>query len=908
LKQIFLIFCFGSTAISLVAQDPFVFKWVKQVAGANGSVRPGQIAVDNSGNIYTAWLFAGAVDFDPGPAAYNLTAENQRLYPDTMTSVLCKVDANGNFVWAKKFSPDLNANPYGLSIHIMSICCDPAGNVYATGGFTGTVDFDPGPGVYNLTAVSRNAFVLKLDACGDFLWAIRLPGGEEDDYGSQTIVPDRFGHLIVGGQFVGLQDFDPGPGIINLNSYYINIYICKLDTAGNFIWAIAPGFMINNGWANGSWLAVDNSGNIYSTGGFEGAADFGGIQLNAVGYYDIYIWKIDPAGNSTWAKDIGGPGPDQPFSIGVDATGNIYTTGMFSGTVDFDPGPAIYNLVSNGTGDPTLAPALYISKLNSNGDFVFAERMFDNAVADSWAVSAGKIPVDDSGNIYLTGLFKGTADLDPGPGVSNFTSIGQSDMYVSEVSPSGSLVWANRIGGAGNGSAGESIAIDAQNIYTTGWFDGTVDFDPSTAVYNLTSVGPSIPNYPPTSGFIHKMTKCINTTYSTLNILDCKPVQLNCRRYDSSGTFTQALTNSMGCDSIITLNLVINRISSQASASACNSYSWHGNTYDTSGDYTDTLTATNGCDSIVTLHLVMKAKSYSSITQSICADQSFNGHTSPGTYVDTLVASNGCDSIITLNLLTSGIFSQISASACDSYSWRGNTYNTSGDYSDTLTTGSGCDSIITLHLTMNKSYSNITQSICAGQSFDGHTSPGTYVDTLVASNGCDSIRTLHLVTLPAPLPQLGADTSICDGDFLLLSPGLFNSYLWQDGSTQSRFVVTQPGLYRVTVSDSCGTATDEILISQKICNIYFPSAFTPNADGKNDLFRMIGPHSLYDFRLSIYNRWGQLVFTTNDTLNGWDGTLNGKLQPSGTYVWFCEFKKSNAQQTTRVKGTITLIR
>jgi gliding motility-associated-like protein len=232
-----------------------------------------------------------------------------------------------------------------------------------------------------------------------------------------------------------------------------------------------------------------------------------------------------------------------------------------------------------------------------------------------------------------------------------------------------------------------------------------------------------------------------------------------------------------------------------------------------------------------------------------------------------------------------------------------------GDYTDTVQTPAGCDSVITLHLKIkSKSFSDISQTICSGQSFNGYTSAGNYVDTLVAANGCDSISTLHLSVLRELRPYLGTDTTICEGDSLKLYPGYFNTYTWQDGSTQNKYVVKQPGLYSVTVSDNCGTATDEILITQKTCDIYFPSAFTPNADGKNDLFRMIGPRNLYDFRLSIYNRWGQLVFTTRDISKAWDGTLKGNLQPPGAYVWFCEFKKPIAIETTRMKGIITLIR
>ena len=119
----------------------------------------------------------------------------------------------------------------------------------------------------------------------------------------------------------------------------------------------------------------------------------------------------------------------------------------------------------------------------------------------------------------------------------------------------------------------------------------------------------------------------------------------------------------------------------------------------------------------------------------------------------------------------------------------------------------------------------------------GYIVDGTYVDTLIAANGCDSIRTLHLTVSPRLAPDLGIDKNLCSGDSVLLYPGQFTNYSWQDGSTQSHITVKQSGLYSVTVMDNCGSARDEIMVTEANCDIYFPSAFTPNNDGKNDMLK-----------------------------------------------------------------------
>jgi gliding motility-associated-like protein len=119
-------------------------------------------------------------------------------------------------------------------------------------------------------------------------------------------------------------------------------------------------------------------------------------------------------------------------------------------------------------------------------------------------------------------------------------------------------------------------------------------------------------------------------------------------------------------------------------------------------------------------------------------------------------------------------------------------------------------------------------------------------------------------------------------------------------------LVTAPGAYSVTVTNNCGAGSTEILITEKTCGAYFPSAFTPNKDGRNDLFRILGASGFDEYELVIYNRWGQKIFETHNSTKGWDGTVKGEPQRQDTFVWICNYKKNNI--ATSLKGTVLLIR
>jgi gliding motility-associated-like protein len=186
--------------------------------------------------------------------------------------------------------------------------------------------------------------------------------------------------------------------------------------------------------------------------------------------------------------------------------------------------------------------------------------------------------------------------------------------------------------------------------------------------------------------------------------------------------------------------------------------------------------------------------------------------------------------------------------------------------------------------------------------------PGKHT-VIVSVPGCSSRDTIEVSYKATSKFSLGPDQLICEGETVLLYPGYIDGqYLWQDGSTKPVFTVSDPGTYSVRMDEPCGTFYDTIVFKGTDCKLYMPNAFTPNNDGKNDLFKVAGYDNLSFFRLRIYNRGGTEVFISSLPEKGWDGLLSGLPQPQGVYVWMLEYKKKYSIETFFRKGTVTLIR
>lgn len=193
--------------------------------------------------------------------------------------------------------------------------------------------------------------------------------------------------------------------------------------------------------------------------------------------------------------------------------------------------------------------------------------------------------------------------------------------------------------------------------------------------------------------------------------------------------------------------------------------------------------------------------------------------------------------------------------------------------------------------------------------------PGIYTVS-VDVTGCKSpsADTVQISNLPLPTVQLGKDTMICNFYTLKLSAIGENieRYFWNTGSTDSFVLVNQAGNYSVTVNNRCGDTTDAIVVAIDICadDLFFPSAFTPNSDKRNDIYKAgyFQGFLVFDYELQVFNRWGERVFITNDVNKGWNGLVNGKEQPTGIFVWLAKYRRSANGPLIVKRGTAALIR
>lgn len=302
------------------------------------------IGVDADGNIYAAGRFSGTADFDPGVSIFSITSAGSD------DAFVAKLDSTGNFVWARAVSGTLDQESTDIAV-------DGSGNVYTTGYYFGTTDFDPGSGVFNIDcAGNSDAFISKLDSAGNFVWAKSLSGPGSES--GQSIAIDSSGNVLTTGYFESTLDFDPNGRTNYLTSAgNADAYISKLDNAGNFVWAKAQSSSTSVDGGFGITLDgsgnVYTTGYFWGIADFDPGV--GVYSLISAGVQDAFVSKLDSAGNFLWAKALGGSFNEVGKSIALDRNGNVFTTGYFEGIADFDPNSGTYNLTSAGFSDAFVA-------------------------------------------------------------------------------------------------------------------------------------------------------------------------------------------------------------------------------------------------------------------------------------------------------------------------------------------------------------------------------------------------------------------------------------------------------------------------------------------------------------------------------------------------------------------------
>lgn len=427
----------------------------------------------------------------------------------------------------------------------------------------------------------------------------------------------------------------------------------------------------------------------------------------------------------------------------------------------------------------------------------------------------------------------------------------------------------------------------------------------------------------------HPVSNIINDT----TICDGDSIYFGGEYYSNPGTYYDSLVNTFGCDSIITCNLSVNdvsEVSQQIIICDGDSVFAGGAWQKEAGTYYDLYQNSEGCDSTVITFLDIEDILYSYENIQICEGDSVmigeKYYFTPGSYSDTLISIAGCDSIHIVDLEVNQVhsfFNDTTICSTDSIYVGGDFQSTPGIYYDNYLSHLGCDSTYITSLSIANFFSQIIDTnICDGDSVligeNYEYEPGTYYYEYKTISGCDSLVTTNLTITPLPSVSLGNDTSLFDGDQLLLNVSFPDAkYLWNDSSTSSKLMISSEGTYYVTLSNKCGSVSDTINVyylpgfsPETACSIYAPDGFTPNGDNLNDIFKIVSECDFKAYKLIIYDRWGKQIFETQEINKGWNGKINGRNAPTGSYVWILKYKivNPNSIQDKNIYGVVTLLR
>lgn len=519
-----------------------------------------QLSCDSNNNIYITGVATNVTDFDLGPGVSTLS-------PSGWLNYIAKYDSSGNFIWVKHFEPSF----------ISELIINSNDELILAGNFSGFTDFDPGPLEFNLntTALTSNTYICKLNSFGEFIYAKQF----SSSFDLRSADADSDNNMYLCGSFNDTIDTDPSINVQN----HIPLddkdgLLVKVNSMGDLIWSRSfPG--INN--VELYDLAIWGDTSVAITGRFVNSVDSDpsiGINMHySNGNSDIIISKLDSAGIFQWSKQLGGPEFDRGQSIDIGRDGKLYAAGEFSGAIDLDPSPAIFEVI------PLGSTNVYVISLEDNGDFNWAKAFKGTSSNDG--IGTKKVEVDSLNNIILGGLFHNSIDFDPNIGTTIKTANGvengyklklsqcYSTNYISTescfnyISPSGKYNWET------SGNYIDTI------INSTGC-DSIIYFD--LTIHNLYRVD--------------TVTSCFS--YTWIN---------DSTYYQSTNSVSHTITNPLGCDSIIWLNLQVNQPDSVIdSHTTCDSLFWFDSTYYNSTDSPiHILPNQYGCDSVISLNLLI---------------------------------------------------------------------------------------------------------------------------------------------------------------------------------------------------------------------------------------------------------------------------------------------------------------
>ncbi len=377
--------------------------------GSTGSDYINDVAVDVAGNVYAIGYFQGTVDFDPGADEFPVNAGGS----DAM--FLWKLTPDGELLWVRTWNGTSSENG-------MAVAVDAAGAVWIGGGFFGNLDLDPGTGNTAVSApgFEQQAFIVQLDADGDFLFGGHMGGNGSD--GVQDLKVDAAGAVIAVGNFGATGDLDPGAGDVQLPHLGgPDTFVLKFSAAGHLLHAAS---MASAAYDQPRALATGPNGAIMITGGFDGSIDLdpgvGDALFTSNGISDVYVLLLDSALNYLEGAAFGGSGQEDGTSVAWSASDRRYVGGLFEYTVDLDFGDGVDPVASTAnTRDAFLTRLCSVETVEEDVTIAEGESFF---AGGAWQSESGTytdtyVAVNGCDSIRITHL-----TVDQGTGISDAPS------------------------------------------------------------------------------------------------------------------------------------------------------------------------------------------------------------------------------------------------------------------------------------------------------------------------------------------------------------------------------------------------------------------------------------------------------------------------------------------------------
>lgn len=917
-------------------------KGIEGVSSANG------IAIDKSDNVYVCGVF-----YDD-----SITFAKQKFYNDYKYAgklLLFKYDSSGIELWAKSC---VNADKYSnQGSSYGSICIDKAENIFVVGGFHGGIKIE------NTVLINQSAWgtllISKYKSNGDLIWAKSIVNKGTGSIGSSGIAVDLQSNIFITGSFMGKNTFFNDSLNVTPNSTQ-DIYISKLDSAGNPLWVRHPQ---GKGDDVVETIAGDKSGNVYIGGHFGHNTGYGirdlcpitfdSITLAASSeYYNLFLAKYNPTGKVLWAKTV--PKVEKShegiFSICVDNKNNVYSTGFFNASsITFDS----ITLVNKGS----VTAEIFINKSDSLGNTLWAKSFGGGDIGESGST----ISTDNSGNLLLTGY---TESSDLGIGTNTVSSSGKTDVLVVKLILDSTHNYITSKY-CSNDSILTLSAPANNSLYT--WIDSN---------NNLLSNSQSLTIKTPIDSAVYtcKFNNSVDSTIVNIYTL---------QKYDSKADFSSSLSDCTTNTVQFTNQSTTNRGSltylwdfgdgtTSTEINPLHKYNTVG-THQVSLSVTTTpTTCTNSTSKTITYYpkptikiegdstlchgvpVTLKAQGAASYKWSTgSTDESIQVATTQKVWLLGYSAS-GCVSdtaflrvtdrtpVVSINgkaTYCPGLSVTLKARGASSYKW------STGSIADSINVSSPgtiwvvgytstCVSDTVKYSVSEEPDFNVSINgnmyICSGESttltaagatsYRWSTGEKTNSITLtkaggysvIGSNarGCERELSFNVTEEKLPALDFTVSSSTIDSRHNKLTckttatAGIEYSWNMGDGSTEhgpetehTYNIPNSVNTYTITLTATNAWGCSNNLSKEIDVILFIPNVFSPNGDGVNDVF-------MPDVNLEVQDRNGVTLFKGT---SGWDGNYRLKKMPDDTYYYVVTYKDKNGQ-TQMQKGYVILKR